>query len=265
MSATVPDTVSFEAYGGSAPENYERYFVALVGAPLAADLVDAAGLKQGERVLDLACGTGIVARRAAQRGVAVIGLDPNPGMLAVARAAAPGVTAWVQAGAEAMPLPDAAFDVALCQLGLQFFADQPAALREVRRVLAGGGRFLATVPGPVPQLFAVLAAALDRHVGPQAAQFVASVFSLHDGVQLEAFVRAAGFSDVVVHHDVRSLRLPPEFLWQYVHSTPLAGTLAQTTAETRAALEREVSAGWAPLACEDGFDLQLGLATVSAR
>jgi SAM-dependent methyltransferase len=264
MSASVSDNVSFEAYGGSAPENYERYFVAVIGAPLAIDLVDAAGLEQAERVLDLACGTGVVARRVAQRGVAVTGLDPNPGMLAAARTASPGVSAWVQAGAEAMPLADDAFDVALCQMGLQFFTDKPAALREVRRVLTGGGRFLATLPGPVPELFAVLGAALDTHVGPHAAQFVHGVFSLHDGAQLERLVRAAGFDDVVVQHDVVSLRLPQDFLWQYVHSTPLAGALAQTAVETRAAVERDVSAGWAPFARDDGFDLKLGLTTVRA-
>ena len=77
----------YEAYGGSAPENYERYFIPAIGAPLATDLIDTAALRPSERVLDVACGTGVVARLAAERVGAtgtVAGIDINPGMLAVA-------------------------------------------------------------------------------------------------------------------------------------------------------------------------------------
>src|SRR5215207_11707155 len=129
----IPQPISFEAYGGSAPENYERYFVPVIGAPLATDLVDVAALRPGERVLDVACGTGVVARLAAERVEAtgtVAGIDLNPGMLAVARSVTPPgmVIEWHQSSAEAMPLPDEAFDVVLCQLGLQFVPDKLAAL-----------------------------------------------------------------------------------------------------------------------------------------
>src|SRR6266516_467322 len=93
---------SFDSYGGPGPQNYERYFVLSIGAPLAADLLETAALQPGERVLDVACGTGIVARLAAERvGTAgtIAGLDINPGMLAVARTAAPpaAAIAWHQA------------------------------------------------------------------------------------------------------------------------------------------------------------------------
>jgi ubiquinone/menaquinone biosynthesis C-methylase UbiE len=114
--------ISFETYGGNAAENYERYFVATIGAPLAADLVDLAALSNGERVVDIACGTGVVTRLAAERVGAdgtVAGVDINPGMLAVARAAASDPTIeWQEASAEALALPDDAYDVALCQMGL---------------------------------------------------------------------------------------------------------------------------------------------------
>ena len=78
---------SFESYGGAAPSNYERYFVPAVAAPLAIDLVDAASLTPGQRVLDLACGTGVVARLAAERlGTATVeAADVNPAMIDVAR------------------------------------------------------------------------------------------------------------------------------------------------------------------------------------
>ena len=139
---------SFEAYGGTAPENYERYFVPAIGLPLALDLVELAAPTPGERVLDLACGTGVVARLAADRigpTGQVTGLDANAGMLAVARSvASPGRIDWREGPAEDTGLPDDAYDAALCQLGLQFFTDRAAALGELR---AGG---CARRPGASP-------------------------------------------------------------------------------------------------------------------
>jgi len=98
------------AYSADAAENYERYVVPAIGRPVAEGLLEAAQLRPGERVLDVACGTGVVTRLAAERVLpdgAVAGLDPNPGMLAVARKAAPAGTpiAWHEAPAESIPLP----------------------------------------------------------------------------------------------------------------------------------------------------------------
>ena len=103
------------AYGGNLPANYERFFVPAIGAPLATDLIRLAALRPGERVLDVACGTGVVARLASQQvgdTGTVTGLDVNPGMLAVARSATPPDMPidWHEASAEAMSLPDASFD-----------------------------------------------------------------------------------------------------------------------------------------------------------
>ena len=174
-------------YSANVAHNYERFFVPAISMPLALDLIDSAALRPGERVLDVACGTGVIARLAAERvGTTgtVTGLDLNPGMLAVARSVTPATStiAWREASADAMPVPDRSFDVALCQLGLQFVPDKRAALRELRRVLVPGGRLLLNVPGPTPPFFAVVEHALARHIGPQAAAFVRVVFSLHDSV-----------------------------------------------------------------------------------
>ncbi|HSF17855.1 MAG TPA: methyltransferase domain-containing protein [Vicinamibacteria bacterium] len=124
------------AYGGNLPTNYECFFVPSIGAPLAADLIRLAALNEGERVLDVACGTGVVARLASQQvgdTGTVVGLDVNPGMLAVARSTTPSgmPIERYEASAEAMPFQDASFDVVLCQMGLQFVPDKHAAPREM--------------------------------------------------------------------------------------------------------------------------------------
>jgi ubiquinone/menaquinone biosynthesis C-methylase UbiE len=264
--------ISFETFSGSAAENYERYFLPAIGAPLATDLVDLAALRPGERVLDVACGTGVVARLALERVGAtgtVVGVDINPGMLAVARAATPAIAAtdWFEASADKLPLPDETFDVAFCQLGLQFFPDKAAALREMRGVLVPGGRLLVNVAGPTPSLFAVFEEALARHLGPDAAGFVRTVFSLHDATEIGDLVSSAGFENVEARSSAKTLRLPaPEdFLWQYVHSTPLAGAATQLDEERRTALEREVVAGWQPFIEDGSLVLQVGITVATAR
>ena len=261
-----------EAYGESAPENYERFFVPAIGAPLANELIKTAALRPGERVLDVACGTGVVARLASKLvGAAgtVAGLDINPGMLAVARSTTPTDMAidWHEASAEAMPLADAAFDAVLCQMGLQFMPDKHTALSEMRRVLAPGGRLILNVPGPTPQLFEFMRGALARHIGAEAAGFVNHVFSLHDTAELQNLINGAGFRDVSVQADTKSLRLPApeEFLWQYVHSTPLASAVAQVNDERRGSLERDVASKWQEFVKDRTLVLQVRMVVATAR
>ena len=261
------------SYGGSATENYELYFVPAIGGPLAEQLVAEASLGPGERVLDVACGTGVVARLAADRvgpAGSVAGADVNPGMLGVARtvAASSGRTSiqWYETAAEAMPLPDAAFDVVFCQLALQFFADRSAAVKEMRRVLAPGGRAYVNVPAPTA-FFEVLAQAVAQHAGAPIGAFVRQVFSLNDAGELEGLFRNAGFDEVDVRTETRQLRLPAarDFLWQYVHSTPLAGPIGELNGEARAALERDVVAGWEGWAADGVLVCGQPILTASAR
>jgi len=245
--------VSFKQYGGNAAQNYEQYFVPTIGMPFATVLLDAAGLHEGERVLDVACGTGVVTRLAVEQvrpGGAVAGLDINPAMLAVARSV-PSLSAaieWHEASAESLPLDSGFFDVVVSSLGLQFVADKGSAIREMHRVLAPGGRLAIATVGPTPPLFAVLEQALARHLKPEVAAFVRAVFSLHDQQELERLTSAAGFRDIEVRSRPLSITLPgpEEFLWQYVHSTPLATAVARIDDVGRAALERDVVAGWQP-------------------
>src|SRR3984957_8894332 len=130
--------------GTAAAELFERYLVPAITAKWAEDLLDRAQPREGEAVLDIACGTGIVARLAAKRiGRGFVNcLDLNAGMLAVARRAPTEGAAinWIEGSALDLPFPADSFDVVFCQQGLQFFPDQGKALGEICRVLKGGGR-----------------------------------------------------------------------------------------------------------------------------
>ncbi len=264
-------TPSFHSYAGTAPENYERYFVPAIGLPLATELVELARLSPGERVLDVACGTGVVARLAAERvGAAgrVTGLDVNAGMLAVARSvSSPVAIEWHEGAAENTQLAAAAYDAELCQMGLQFFADRGAALAELHRLLVPGGRLVANVPGPMPPVFQILQRAMGDHVSPEIAKFISVVFSLDDARELEELVAAPGFSEVSVRRAERVLRLPaPEdFLWQYVWSTPLAEAVGRLGEQEREALTRDVVAGWDGFTQDGALILELDVLTVTAN
>jgi ubiquinone/menaquinone biosynthesis C-methylase UbiE len=143
--------LTIESEKPTPPEVYERVLVPAVLQGLSRRVVDLAAPREGERVLDLACGTGIVARTVAPIvGAAgtVVGIDVLPPMLAVARSllAPDGASIeWREGDATALDLPDSSFDLVICQQGLQFFPDREATASEVLRVLAPGGRFVAAV------------------------------------------------------------------------------------------------------------------------
>src|SRR5919198_597316 len=173
---------------GTAAEIYQEHLVPAIFGPWAPVVADSASLQPGERVLDVACGTGAVAREAAARVGAtgtVVGLDLNPGMLAAARGVpiTSGASVdWREGDASAMPFPDASFDVVLCQLGLQYFPDRPAALKEMHRVLVPGGRLVLMVWQSIERSpgFALLAEALERHVDASAAAIMRAPFAFTD-------------------------------------------------------------------------------------
>jgi len=195
---------------GTAPEIYAEHLVPAVFAPWAPVLLDAAAVGIGHTVLDVACGTGVVAAAAAERvgpSGAVTGVDINPGMIAVA-SRTQGVR-WAQADAARLPFPDGGFDRVLCQAGLQFVPDRLGALREMRRVLRPGGRVALLVwralhhsPG-----FAALADALQAVVGPEAAAVMRAPFVFGDDPRpLATLLDSAGFGDVYVQARAGTVR-----------------------------------------------------------
>lgn len=175
---------------------YDDLFVpALVGmwAPVVAE---AAGIAPGDRVLDVACGTGVVAREAARRagrdGV-VAGLDANAGMLAVAREHG-GTIEYHQGRAESLRFAAASFDAVLSQFGLMFFEDRAAAIAEMRRVVSPGGHLVVAVWAPIDAMpaFAAELALFERVAGAAAAGALRAPFVLGDPVALAALFDAPG-------------------------------------------------------------------------
>src|SRR4051812_3685866 len=225
-------------FAGSVPENYERHLVPALFKPWAEDLVEMAALRSGDRVLDIACGTGIVARIAVRRlggNGSVIGLDLSGPMLDAARASPEGAAVeWQEGSATKLPWPDAAFDVAFCQQGLQFFPDKIVALREMHRVLASSGRLALSVWGPIERSsgFTVLAGALAHHIGPEAgALMTTGPFSLSNGSELRELIAEAGFQDISIHPAVKTIRFPStdEFVLRYAAGSALGTAIAKET------------------------------------
>ena len=233
---------------GNAAELYEDVLVPTVFKPWGADLVELADLRQGERVLDVACGTGVVARLAAQQVGAtgeVTGLDLNAGMLRVARSlpAPPGApVTWVEGSALAMPLPDASFAVVLCQQGFQFFPDQPAGLQELKRVLVPGGRVLLSIwEGETPYTRA-MSAAVERHAGPEAANTLRKSRACPDPETVRHLMVQTGFRSAQIRARTLTRRLPEiaSFVLRHLAATPVANTIASLSEGARATLAEEV-------------------------
>jgi ubiquinone/menaquinone biosynthesis C-methylase UbiE len=197
-------------------EAYEAYFGPAIFNPLTDALLPHAAVRPGERVLDLACGTGIVARRlpalVGDTG-RVVGVDINPGMLVVARRQDNGIE-WLEGNGTALDLPDAVFDLVVIQQGLQFFPDRGAGAREIRRVLADGGRsVLAVWKGPDHHpLYAALAEAeapqLVEHGVDVTWEDLVAPCSLGDATALRRLLLDSGFADVALAEATVLARFP---------------------------------------------------------
>jgi ubiquinone/menaquinone biosynthesis C-methylase UbiE len=182
-------------------ELYESYIVPAVHSQLVPSLVAAAQPQPGEQVLDVGCGTGVVARAVAARvGPAgtVVGLDPSTAMLRVARRVTAGMgrtVAWVEGPAEEMPFAAGSFDLVVCQQVLQFVTDRPAALREMYRVLRSGGRaVLHVMLGVEHHPFEMqLSQSIARRLGIPA---TSDIYALGDRGELRALLEQAGFARV---------------------------------------------------------------------
>jgi ubiquinone/menaquinone biosynthesis C-methylase UbiE len=247
----------------SVAEVYEQYMVPAAFALWAADLLALLALQPSSRVLDVACGTGIVARMAAHHTGApsmVVGLDLHGGMLAVARAQAP-TGMWVQGSATALPCATAAFDVVICQQGVQFFPDRLAALQEMARVLRPGGHVALVVWGALADNpgHAALAQGLAHHLGPAVAAVLHTSFSLGNVEVLQRLLAQAGFRDVVLSHSVKMLRFasPEAFVRVWVRGSVLGRAGVDVHDDVLTTLIREVTATLRPYVNEEGLGVPI--------
>ena len=248
---------------GNSADAYERYLVPLIFAPMADRLLDLAGVQPADRVLDVGCGTGIVARRAAGRvgpRGSVTGLDLNADMLTVARAVSEGsipAIAWQSGDAARLPFDDRSFDAVTCQQALQFMPEPATAVREVRRVLSDRGRVAIAVLRAIDHtpVYGPVAAALERHAGPQAGAMMRSPFPSWDREHLRALVSAGGFRDVQIRTDISHVRFPSveALLQREAASSPLATTLSSLEPRLWAALIRDLESSLGEFLDDDGI------------
>ena len=230
--------------GTAAAELFERYIVPAITAKWAEDLLDRAQPRGGEAVLDIACGTGVVARLAAKRigRGRVVGLDVNTGMLAVARSAPTegAAIAWIEGSALDLPFPADSFDMALCQQGLQFFPDQRKALGEIRRVLRGGGRAALSVYSPIERTPGANAfvLALDGALGKDASRIKRGEHSFTDATQLETLLRDSSFNAVDVQTVEQTIVFPSvlDYVRFQLLATPMTVLLKDRTEPEREAI-----------------------------
>lgn len=194
-------------------EGYESYMVPTLFGPWATRLIDAADPQPGERVLDVGCGTGVVARQVASRlgtDGATAGVDVSADMLEVAKArgARERVTVdWREANAEQLPFPGSSFDLVLCQFALMFFPDKAAALTEMRRVVTREGRVLLSVWQGLDRhpFYQTLHNVIQARLGLSALQ---DIFSLGDPAALRELVMRAGFQRVEIEPVSMTARFP---------------------------------------------------------
>lgn len=253
----------------SAADIYEEFFVPALFHDWTGRVSEAAGLKPGDRVLDVACGTGALARAAwarVQPGGSLAGVDINDGMLAVARRMSSEIE-WQQGPAESLPYGDGSFDAVVSQFGLMFFEDRVAALREMWRMLGPGGRLAVAVwdsLGNTPG-YAAVTALLQRMFGDQVADGMRAPFTLGDtGVLLPLFV-AAGIPGARLRTMQGTARFPSIESW--VHTDVKGWTLADLIDDTQyESLRQEAQRELAHFAREDGtveFDAPAHIVTAA--
>ena len=195
---TATDTV----FAGSIPAIYDRYMVPLIFAPYAQLVAKRAAQFGPLRILETAAGTGVVteALNAAVPDAEIIATDLNPPMLeqAAKRVSSPNVRFEV-ADAQALPFPDASFDLVVCQFGVMFFPDKVRGNAEARRVLRQNGRYMLVIWNQVEKNLATTTAgrAVAELFSGEELRFYERVpFRYHDVGQIEHDLLAAGFTDI---------------------------------------------------------------------
>ncbi len=262
MSERTNQATDWQFEQGS-PEAYEELFVPVIFSPWADRLMERATIRDDDHVLDVACGTGIVARRVASRvgeTGSVVGVDTDEGMLAVATKTATeeGLEIeWREADATELPFADERFNIVLCQQGLPFFDDPVLALEEMRRVVAPGGSVLLNVGRPLEYQpgWEVLSEALSRHIGDEWGAMMHGPFPAWDAAYLQRIAHNAGFDDVSITIDIGSVRFSSveDFISRQAATSPLAHPIGAASKTARDELIQDVEDKLEDYSDDDGI------------
>jgi SAM-dependent methyltransferase len=255
----------------AAAEVYESCFVPAIFGAWAGPVAQAARIRTGDRVLDVGCGTGVLAREALRRagqGGQVVGLDLNEGMLAVAARAEPKIE-WRQGDAASLPFKDASFDVVVSQFALMYFPDRVASLSQMWRALASAGRLAVAVWAPLHRArgYQILVDIAARRCGAEAAGVLAAPFVLGDQAEVAKLFVDGGISGTEIALHEGSVRFPSvkEFIRIEVKGSPLADTLSDDVMETLAAESERALAEFVMPSGEIIMPLDAHIVTASKR
>lgn len=254
-TAEVPD-ITFQLVGDG-PQIYERVLVPLWFGRWARALVDVLALEHGERVLDVACGTGVTTRLAKEKvgpaGV-VDGLDVNAAMLAKAKELAEGLNiGWIERDVIESKLPSSHYDTVISQHGYHYFPDKPAALKEIRRLLKPGGRLAFSIWDGHSPYTQALCTAVEQHISVEVAMKQRSQRVTLSAAELTAQVRDAGFTEVTVQRQQLMIDVPraEEFVPLHLGSMPIASAFAALADDVRQTLCEQVAVALAGYADGD--------------
>ena len=232
--------VDNQGRNNTAAELYEQRLVPAMFEPFARDLIHSCNIRRSDRILDVACGTGIVSRLAIDYVDVtlgkVVGLDINAAMLNVARHCSHGKDIdWKEGCATSLPFPNEFFDLVVCQQGLQFFPDRFKALREINRVLVGAsetdkqsgyGRLALSVWTSIKDSpgFSILERLLQEIISHESATMMQLPHSLSDISELTSLIRAAGFGEILSKEVTKTISFPSveEFVVGFTNGSMLA-------------------------------------------
>jgi ubiquinone/menaquinone biosynthesis C-methylase UbiE len=259
----------------SAAQAYERFLVAPLNADMAQHLVALAAPKPGHRLLDIACGTGVVIRAAAASVApngSIVGLDSDPAMIAVAQSLVEkpaGVSVeWHCSSAQDMPVPSGGIDTAFCLQGLQYFPDSTACLREVHRVLKPDGRFLGAVWTALEDCkgqHAIASALRRRDVDPAA---IVKAYSFGDPDRIRKLSESAGLNDLDLQEHSFTARFEsvPAFINAFAEGAMSSrAAISKVPENERAAFTEDVQRALVPYLGGDGLNVPLKCVVIMAR
>lgn len=258
---------------GNAPQIYEEQKVPALFRPLAKLTLQHVDIHEGDRIIDVACGTGILGRLAAERigklG-SVVGIDLNAGMIEVAKQFSPATEAdvgWREGDVVALPFSDSSFDIAFCQQGFQFFPDKVSALKEIRRVLVPGGSIVMTIWSSVYPYAAAAHKALLRYVSAESASSSLAPFEFTDSEVIMALMVEGGFQDIEIDELVIDRTFGPaeESIPREIIGTPFGPEVESLEPSLQEALFAEIIEALDVYRTPSGFTIPMDTYLIRAK